>query len=69
MTNTDLLGKKIKESGLMKKFIAEQLKITPNGLTAKLQGRRDFKSKEILVMCDLLHITDLQEKDDIFFMR
>ena len=67
MTNTALLNQLIKESGLKKKYIAEQLGITGYGLQKKIENLSEFKSSEISIMCDLLNINSLKQKETIFF--
>lgn len=67
MTNTVLLNQLIKESGLKKKYIAEQLGITGYGLQKKIENQTEFKSSEIATICNLLNITSLKLKESIFF--
>lgn len=67
MTNTDLLNKKIMESGLKKNFIAEQLGLTSYGLKLKTDNVNEFKASEISALCDLLNIKTAKEKESIFF--
>ena len=69
MTNTNLLVEKIKTSGLKLGFIAEALGISYHWLKRKINGIVPFKAYEIQILCDLLNITDLNEKDEIFFAR
>jgi hypothetical protein len=67
MTNTKLLEEKIKKSGLKLGFIAKKLDISYHWLKKKIAGIVAFKAYEIQILCDLLQITDLHEKDAIFF--
>lgn len=67
MTNTELLKAKIKEKGLKQGFIAEQLGLTSYGFANKMNNKTDFKSQEIKILCSLLDITSLREKESIFF--
>lgn len=67
MTNTVLLYDKIKNSGLKLGFIAEKLGLSYEALRKKLQGKTAFKAIEIKILCDLLNIVDLKEKEHIFF--
>lgn len=69
MTNTKLLNDKIKASGLKKKYIADQLGITYYALQLKIENKNEFKSREILIMCKLLNITSLKEKEEYFFAK
>lgn len=67
MTNTELLAKKVKENGLRTAFIAEKLGISKAGWYRKLKGKSPFTAEQIQIMCEILHITSLREKEDIFF--
>lgn len=67
MTNTKLLKEKIDSSGLKLGFIAEKLGISYHWLKKKIDGNVAFKAIEIQIICSVLNITDLQEKEDIFF--
>lgn len=67
MTNTELLAKKVKENGLRTAFIADKLGISRAGWYRKLKGKSPFTAEQIQIMCEILHITSLREKEDIFF--
>lgn len=67
MTNTKLLEKKIEESGLKKNFIAQALGLSPYGLAKKINNETEFKTSEVDGLCKILNISDLAEKDRIFF--
>lgn len=67
MTNTELLRKRIDESGYKLRYIAKQVGITYQALLNKMNNETEFKAGEINVMCELLHITDMQEMKAIFF--
>ena len=69
LTNTDLLKKKIKESGLKLGFIADKLGVSRPTLRTRIEGESDFRVYEIVLLCELLNITSLQEKNDIFFAK
>ena len=69
MTNSDLLLDKINKSGLKRGFLAEKLDISYHWLNQKIQGNVPFKAYEIQILCELLNITSLKEKDDIFFAK
>lgn len=56
----------ISSKGLKKSFIAEQIGVSINGITRKLDGRSEFKAGEIVELCRVLGITDPREKVDIF---
>lgn len=58
MTNTILLKKKINESGLKIKFLASSCNVTERTFNNKLKGRTSFVQDEILVLRNLLHLSD-----------
>ena len=67
MTNTRLLEQKIKDSGLKLTYIADRLGVVWITLRRKLDGESEFKQSEIVVLKDLLHLTD-EEIKAIFFI-
>lgn len=68
MVDTVKLEKMIAESGFKKSFIAEKLGITRFALSKKCNNVNEFKASEISKLCGILHITDLSEKEEIFFL-
>lgn len=68
MTNIELLREKIERSGLKYSFIALQIGMTKEGFSKKLQLGTEFKPSQINILCDLLHITDLEERRHIFLI-
>lgn len=69
MTNTDLLNQMIADSGIKKAKIAAELGVTYGALWQKIHNKRDFKASEIQTLCNLLGITTLQTKEEIFFAQ
>lgn len=69
MTDTVLLQKKIEESGLKNKAIAERLGISKTTWYYKRKNVYPLTAEEIGTLCELLHITTLREKEHIFFAR
>ena len=67
MTNTALLEEKIEASGLKKSFIARAIGLSAYGLAKKINNENEFKTSEVNGLCKILNITDLAEKDRIFF--
>lgn len=67
MTNKELLEDKIEKSGLKKNFIAKAIGLSPYGLAKKINNETEFKTSEVNELCKILNITDLAEKDRIFF--
>ncbi|NLM14883.1 MAG: hypothetical protein GX218_03390 [Clostridiaceae bacterium] len=63
----DRLNVLIVETGITKVALAKHLGITPQGLYLKLKGTNDFTRREVSILCDVLRITDLKEKEAIFF--
>ena len=64
MTNTLLLKSAIVRQGLTQKQVADELKLSPNGFFKKLHNKSEFRTSEIIKLCDLLNI---DKKDEIFF--
>lgn len=64
--DSELLQKKIEESGLKTGYICEKLAISRQGFYKKLKGNTPFKIPEVFVICTLLSIDD-DEKVKIFY--
>ena len=69
MVNTQLLDDKILSSGLKIGFIIEKLGISRQAFDRKKKNVYPFRCAEVYVICDLLQITDEQEKMEIFFAK
>jgi hypothetical protein len=69
MTNADLLKKKIEERGVTQEFIRKELGISRFTWYKKRDGLLDFKASEIQILCRVLGITALREKEQIFFAK
>lgn len=69
MTNTQRLIELINEKGLKMKYVAEYLGLSSYGLSLKINNKNEFKTSEISALCDLLKITSLKEKEQIFFAQ
>lgn len=68
MTNTELLEKKISDSGYKKSYIAKAIGLkSAFGLANKINNKTEFKASEINALCDLLKIESPEERDAIFF--
>ena len=67
MVDTQLLDEKIKSSGLKCGYIVEKLGISRQAFDRKRNNKYAFRGAEIYVICDLLKITDDNEKNRIFF--
>ena len=68
MTNVELLKEKVRKSGMTHTFIADRLGISRGSWYRKLNGSSQFTAVQIQILCGLLHITSLREKEDIFFV-
>lgn len=67
MTNTALLEKLIKDSGLKLSFIAEKLGITRQALHRKIKGLVQFTGPEIKILCELLNLQEWAKIKPVFF--
>ncbi len=66
MTDTELLRKKIEQSGYKMRFIANKMGITYQGLLNKINNRSEFRAREIQILHNLLGLTE-EERVAIFF--
>ena len=64
--NLPKLNGKIVESGIKKNYIAKKFNISIQALNKKLSGKTKISVDEALKFCDILHIDDFKEKNDIF---
>ena len=69
MTNSILLKRKIKEKGIKIKFLAEKIGTAYYSLALKISNKKEFKASEIQTLCELLDITSLKEREDIFLLN
>lgn len=68
MTNTELLEEKIAASGYKKSYIAKAIGLkSAYGLAKKIRNENEFKASEIDILCRILKIDSLDEKEQIFF--
>lgn len=67
MTDTEELLKIIDESGLRKGYIAQRLGLSTYGFQKKVENKSQFKAGEIKILCEVLKIESLEQKDRIFF--
>lgn len=67
MTNIELLEEKIKESGKKKCHLAEKLGVSKQGFRNLCLGKSQFRTEQVNILCKELNITDLKEKESIFF--
>lgn len=67
MVNTQALKDLIAERGLKMSHISRTTGINRTSLWQKINGMTEFKSSEIVKMCDVLGIKTKRETDAIFF--
>lgn len=67
MTDTVKLEKAIADSGFKKAKIAGELNISYQTLKRKINNEVPFNAGEIALLCNLLRISKLSEKEAIFF--
>lgn len=67
MTDTVLLEKLIKASGLKKGFIAKKLGICRQALNKKINGLAQFLGPEIKILCELLNLETWAQIKPVFF--
>ena len=67
MTNTELLEKKIQESGKKNSYLARKCGLSRAGFYNCKTNKAEFKTSHIEILCDELGLTSLREKNTIFF--
>lgn len=67
MTNTELLEKKIAESGKKKGYLADKCGLSRTGLSNCMKNKAEFKTRHVKILCCELNIFDLAEKEAIFY--
>lgn len=66
MTKSNLLREKIDGCGFKLVFVAKQLDISYQAFLKKLNNETEFKTSEVMILKELLHLTD-DEVMEIFF--
>lgn len=69
MTNTELLEEKIKESGKKKGYLAEKCGLSSAGFRNCIINKAEFRISHVDILCVELGITNLKEKEAIFFAQ
>ncbi len=67
MTDTNGLNELINKSGYKKGWISEQIGLSRNCLSLKINNKNQFTADEIQKLCKILNIDNLELKDKIFF--
>ena len=69
MTNSQMLEKIIRESGIKRSFILEKTGIKAySTLRDKIWNRTEFTASEIQTLCEILHLTS-EQREAIFFVK
>ena len=69
MTNTELLEKKIYESGKKKGYLADKCGLSRAGFRNCIINKAEWTASQIDILCEELEITSLREKEAIFFAK
>lgn len=69
MTDEKQLRNIISTKGLKLKYVAEYIGLSYYGFLLKLTNRKEFKTSEVVALCDLLDIKSLQDRESIFFAQ
>lgn len=69
MTDTKRLKELINSKGLKLKYIADRLGISSYSLQKKINNITEFKTTEVMLLCEILNISDLREKEAIFYAK
>lgn len=62
----NLLDKRVAECGVSYQFLSDKLGITRQALYKKRNGKSEFTGREIVELCKILNIEDLDEVKKIF---
>lgn len=69
MNNTKLLEDKIAKSGKKVKYLAEKCGLSYAGFRNCVINKAEFKVSQVNILCEELNITDLEEKEKIFYFK
>lgn len=69
MTDTEKIRELIAKKGLKMQFVARTIGLSSYGFALKINNKNEFKSSEIIALCDLLNIDSLEQKEELFFAR
>lgn len=69
LTNTKLLEKKIRDSGLKKGYLADKCGLSRAGFRNCELNKAEFTTSQVNTLCEELGITSLREKETIFFAK
>lgn len=66
MINSQLLKGRIVAAGYTQKTLAKEMNMSENSMSSKINGESSFTLKEVWRLCELLHISAVREKCEIF---
>ncbi len=69
MVDTELLNKKIGDSGKKIGYLAKKCGLSLGGFYNCRTNKAEFKASHIQILADELNITSLKEKENIFLPR
>lgn len=69
MVDTQILESIINDSGKKRTYLADKIGISVQSLKLKIDNKSDFKSSEVMSLCQELGITRLADKERIFFAK
>jgi len=69
MVNTELLEKRIKDSGKTKSYLSDKIGVTIQTFRKKCTNESDFYLSEVDKLCTELDIKTLTEKERVFFVK
>ena len=69
MIDTQYLENVIENSGKKKQYLADKIGCSVQALRLKVKGDYDFTTSQVDILCAELGITDLAEKEKIFFKK
>ena len=67
MTDSEKLKAIIAERGYELRNVAELMDLSAKELQLLVDNRKEFRSGEVAALCDILDISSVEEKRDIFF--
>ena len=67
MTDSEKLKAIIAERGYELRNVAELMDLSAKELQLRVDNRKEFRSGEVAALCDILDISSVEEKRDIFF--
>lgn len=69
MLNRNKFLSKMVEAGYTQKTLAEKMNISKNTINAKINGKGYFDTKQVVTICEILHIQSSEEKSEIFLFN